>query len=294
MTDALGSVDPVRSAREYFLVAGDPGDDRPVTLQYWSFYSFNYQPLNRFGGIGAGYHEGDFESVGVLLSADTHRPRYVWMARHADEGRMFTWDEAAITRHGTHPTVFVAKGSHASYESCYRQSRPLAPGGLIDDHPACDEDRQLRLAAESTPLTDLSRAPWVCWRGLFGHRPGDKAFERIPFLEADAPRSPLWQQHFGGKRWEPCPGVSAPDRRDKRGEEVLPERVSARLRTRAGRLDRLVDECRDWYTPPTADTYLVACDRTALRRFIRSGLEDAGKPGAHIDTVGARTQQRDL
>jgi hypothetical protein len=65
--DALGSIDPRRTAMEYFLTSGGGSPREPVSLQYWFFYTYNRQRLP--GGVTAGRHQGDFESVGVLLSS---------------------------------------------------------------------------------------------------------------------------------------------------------------------------------------------------------------------------------
>jgi GDSL-like Lipase/Acylhydrolase family len=288
MVDALGSADPARSTRIYFLVSGDWRGERPITIQYWFFYPFNYQPI-RDGILEGGYHEGDFESVGVLLSGETHRPRYLWMARHDKEGRVFPWDDDALTVVDDHPTVFVARGSHASYESCGDQVRYVAKYKLVDDHPTCDEDRQLHLSPEATPMTDLSHVPWGCWRGLFGHKNEERSYERIPYLVSDAPRSPLWQQNFGDVKAEPCRGIEDPEERDGAGEETVEEggedEVPARLRARAGRLEPLVDHCADWEAPPATGTFLLACDQTTLSSYLASGLEVPGPAGVRIDVA---------
>jgi hypothetical protein len=287
MVEALGSADPDRTATEYFLVSGKPGEDRPITIQYWFFYEFNYQPL-RGKILQGGFHQGDWESVGVLLSAKTKRPRYFWMARHEKEGRVLPWNDNALSSAGDHPEVFAARGSHADYESCGDQVRYVAKYHLVDDHPTCDTKRQLRLAPEVTPLTDLSRTAWGCWHGLFGHRSGGRTYEEIPYLVADAPRSPLWQQNFGGAVSEPCRGIADPGGRDGPGEEVVEEGqgVPARLRDGAGRLDPLVDRCGGWESrPPPVGIYMVACDQEALDSYLRSGLEDPGTTGVRIDSA---------
>jgi lysophospholipase L1-like esterase len=277
MVDALGSVDPARSSAEYFLVTGGDDPQEPIGVQFWFFYTFNYQP-----GSGGGFHEGDFESVGVLLSATTHRPRYVWMARHADEGRVFAWEEDVLEKSGDHPAIYVARGSHASYENCDRQSRPLGPGGLIDDRPACEG---LRLEPGSTPLVDLSRVPWACWQGLFGHRREEGLQKVFGHHVADAPITPFRQQTFGGVTADPCQGVADPGNRDGPDEEVLPLRVSKQLRDGAGRLERLVDECSDWTRAPVRGAYLVACDQRALTEHVQSGLEKVDPRGVRIDVA---------
>jgi lysophospholipase L1-like esterase len=274
--DALGSADPARSATEYYLVHGRPGDGEPVSIQYWFFYPFNYQPAGDSLNPG-GYHEGDFEAIAVLLSAEGE-PRYVWMNRHDNEGRAFPWADSALTVEGGHPEVFAARGSHATYENCEKQRRPLQLEGLIDDRPACEERQRLRLLPEETPLVNLSRVGWACWQGLFGHRKGKRGvYEQLPSLINDAPKSPLWQQKFGEEKEEPCRGVADPGDRDGPGEEVLGEgEVPAKLRDGASPLERTIDECSDWEAPATMGIYMVACDQTALTAYVESGLEEAG------------------
>jgi lysophospholipase L1-like esterase len=286
MVDALGSADPDRTATEYFFVAGGPGRDEPITIQYWFFYPFNYQPL-RGKVLQGGFHEGDFESVGVLLSAKTREPRYFWMARHDEEGRILPWGDDAMTLSGDHAQVFVARGSHASYETCADQIRYAAKYHLVDDHPTCDADHQLYLSSDATRLTDLSKVSWACWHGNFGHRSGGRTYEQIPYLVADAPRSPLWQQHFGGVVSEPCRGLADPGGRDGPGEEVLKEsdRVPAKLRERGGRLEPLVNRCTDWQVPPPTGTFMLACDPVALRPYVRDGFEGP-TDGVRIETAG--------
>jgi lysophospholipase L1-like esterase len=284
--DALGSVDPGLNARVYFLVTGGRRQHEPVTVQFWFFYTYNYLLTGGIFKHPAGLHEGDFETVSVLLSADTHKPRYVWMARHKDEGRMFLWDEDQLKQKGGHVVIYAARGSHATYESCRRQDRSIqAPAGLIDDRPQCDEDQELHLPAESTHLIDLSRVSWACWRGRFGEHPGGRLFDHVPYETDDGPRGPLWQQRFGGVVSEPCRGVRDSDDREGDGEEVLSDKVSDRLREGAGRLDPAVDSCSDWERAPSSGALIVACDRRRLTRYLAGGLENPGNGGLRIDVV---------
>ncbi len=290
--DALGSVDPSRTAREYFLVNRGKGADAPVTVQFWFFYTYNYLQTAGFLKFPAGLHEGDFETVSVMLSARSHQPRYVWMARHDDEGRMFVWDEEQLKKSGQHVVAYAARGSHADYESCRRQSRAIkAPLGLIDDRPQCDIHQELHLAPESTHLIDLSRVPWACWRGRFGDHPGGHFLDHVPHETDDGPFGPLWQQTFGDVTSEPCRGVRDSDdrevdRKGARGEEVLSDKVSAQLRAGAGRLDPAVDRCTDWEHAPSAGAFLLACDQRELSRYLNSGLELPSSTGLRIDVAG--------
>ena len=302
MVDALGSTDPDRTAMVYYLTSRGRTATSPWTVQFWFFYTFNYQPTTlRLGwgflpkqvrdklvvqpnAVRGGYHEGDFEMVSLLLSAKSHRPVYVWMARHKDEGRAYVWGEPGLQTHRRHMTVYAAKGSHANYATCVSQPRPVAPYGVIDDQPQCKAEQQLRLAPESTRLSDLSRVPWACWQGYFGQLP-QQVRERVPYQSDHGPRSPFWQQTFGGKTYEPCRGTRYPFNRAKRSEEVLGPKAAGLLRARAGRLDPVVDECADWEHPPARGVLMVACEPRRLARFRASGYEYPGRPTVHIDVA---------
>jgi hypothetical protein len=84
-------------------------------LQYWLFYydnvySYVYPPSDALWQA----HEGDWEVVNVVLSAD-QEPLYVGYSRHCLGARRPwattpRWEE-------THPIVYVAVGSHANYFS---------------------------------------------------------------------------------------------------------------------------------------------------------------------------------
>lgn len=285
MVAALGSADPEASATEYYLVDRTP--QGPISIQYWFFYPFNYQPAGEHF-VPGGFHEGDFEAIAVLLSA-SGQPRYVYMNRHNEEGRAFPWADEALSRPDGHPRVFAARGSHATYENCEGQVRPFAIKGLIDDHPTCDEGRQLHLMPEVTPLVDLSRVGWACWQGLFGHRRGGVGvYETLPALINDAPKSPLWQQKFGGVEKQPCHGLPDPGGRDGPGEEVLEEGsgVPAHLRENASPLENAIDDCKDWERPATSGIYMVACSQGGLKRYVKSGLESPGRAQVRIEARG--------
>ena len=289
MVAALGTADPEASAAEYYLVDREKDGSGPISIQYWFFYPFNYQPVG--GGLAeGGFHEGDFESVGVLLSAGGE-PRYVWMNRHDKEGRAFPWEDEALSRPDGHPRVFAARGSHATYENCEGQVRPLDVKGLIDDHPTCDSVRQLHLLPEVTPLIDLSRVGWACWHGLFGHRNGGVGVYEgsNKFLIADAPKSPLWQQKFGGEEVEPCRGPKIPAAATASAKKRSRRRRACPLALRRGasHLEKAIDDCSDWEKPATSGIFMLVCNEDDLDAYVASGLEDPGGAGVRIETLDA-------
>ncbi len=274
---ALGAGNPYTSAQMYFLVAGRNARTSLTSLQYWFFYPFNYQRLQ---GVGAraGFHEGDFESVGVLLSA-SGRPAYVWTARHGSEGERFAYAEPGLAKAGEHVRVHAARGSHATYATCGRHHRPLLRGA-VDDQVACPQDTPLVFEPHATPLADLALAPWTCFQGRFGHSIADqKLFAQTQgAIIADGPRTPLWQQRFGRGEARPCEGTPEPPGRDRDGgaEETSDDVTAQRLRDRAGALAPLFDSCVSWQQRPTQGAYVSACDPAILDRWFRSRLDDAG------------------
>jgi hypothetical protein len=77
-----------------------------VSIQYWIFY-----PYNDF--VGGFNHEGDWEHINVRLNA-SQQVDGVWYAQHNGITFYYPWD---ISWYGSHPQVWVADGSHASYRS---------------------------------------------------------------------------------------------------------------------------------------------------------------------------------
>ena len=100
-TRIVGSARYPRAA--YGRVVGE-GDDR--YLQYWQLYVFN---------DWHNVHEADFEVVVVRVhrTADGWAPRAAAYSSHFG-GHWRIWEDLE-SREGTHPIVYVVKGSHAQY-----------------------------------------------------------------------------------------------------------------------------------------------------------------------------------
>ncbi len=200
-------LNPYASAQIYVHRAdgiGYPGlPGRWTSLQYWFFYPFNYLPAvvdrdriatDPLGAVraAAGFHEGDFEHVSVLLDPRTGQPQYLRMARHgAGEAATFRWGDPRVSWDGEHPIVDAALGSHATYEhACVRIARRPLP-----DWTAC-EPGLFTFAAPGTPLVDLDTVPWSCWPGRFGQR-GPSAASEVLHYAVGGPQAPLRQDENG-------------------------------------------------------------------------------------------------
>jgi len=77
-------------------------------LQYFFFYPYNNW-LNK--------HEGDWEMIQVILDENTKSPLKITYSWHYG-GSTFDWNDSRVEKIAeTHPVVYVASGSHASYWS---------------------------------------------------------------------------------------------------------------------------------------------------------------------------------
>jgi hypothetical protein len=98
------------------LVYGHVAHQNGLTiLQYWLFYyddTYTYccPATNAFWQA----HEGDWEAIAVVLSAD-EQPLYVGYSEHC-LGTRRSWGDTPVWSE-THPIAYIARGSHANYFS---------------------------------------------------------------------------------------------------------------------------------------------------------------------------------
>ena len=110
-----------------------------IDLQYWVWYPYNdYSPSIPPGDVWQ-VHEGDWESVAVILDLQG-RPLVVALSRHCSGARR---DWARSPKRGRRPLVYVAVGSHANY---------YGPGTFPHD-PRC-WPRELRDVVRALKLVD--------------------------------------------------------------------------------------------------------------------------------------------
>jgi hypothetical protein len=159
----------------YAHIAREAGHSGFV-LQYWFFWYFN-----QFNDL----HEGDWEGMQLSFEAETPKealqeePNEIILFQHAG-GERASWEDSKVQKEGTHPIVYPAAGSHATfYDSAVYVENGQEGSGLGCDNTS-EPLRELRPRAVLLP----ARAPlegkfeWLSYEGRWGER--EKSFNNGP------------------------------------------------------------------------------------------------------------------
>jgi hypothetical protein len=159
----------------YAHIAKETGHDGLV-VQYWFFYYFN-----QFNDI----HEGDWEGMQIAFDASdpaqarVDGPSEIALFQHAG-GERASWDATKVQKEGTHPIVYPAAGSHATFydEAIYIQN------GRSGSGVGCDNTSEPLTRTEPEPVIVPTHAPpgtehqWLSYLGHWGQR--EKGFNNGP------------------------------------------------------------------------------------------------------------------
>jgi hypothetical protein len=142
---------------------------RRIDLQYWIWYPFNDYSSTVPPGDVWQVHEGDWESVSVILDREG-RPLTVALSAHC-KGSRRAWSR--VQKRGPRPIVYVAVGSHSNRFGA----------GVHPHDPVCwprearDIVRALRLVDRTAPgrtirprlvTVSAKRPAWMAFAGTWG------------------------------------------------------------------------------------------------------------------------------
>ncbi len=149
---------------------------RDLRITYWFFYGLSIPPgpasLTKLVA-----HEGDWERVSVLLRRGTVAGQYIPVSaryHYHDESRVVPWHAVDRIALGadlpTHPVVFSARGSHASYPRAGRYENVFKAAGrrrfaVHDVATSCPRCPQWRTWQK---LVDARAQPWYGFGGAWG------------------------------------------------------------------------------------------------------------------------------
>jgi hypothetical protein len=145
-------------------------------LQYWFFWYFN-----QFNDL----HEGDWEGMQITFEANSpaaalhEEPGEIILFQHAG-GERAGWESGKVQKEGTHPIVYPAAGSHATfYDSAVYVENGQHGSGLGCDNTT-EPLRELTLRPILMPHAVKSRGPfaWTSYYGRWGEK--EKGFNNGP------------------------------------------------------------------------------------------------------------------
>jgi hypothetical protein len=159
----------------YAHIAREPNHSGFV-LQYWFFWYFN-----QFNDL----HEGDWEGMQLSFEAETtaaalrEEPSEIIVFQHAG-GERAEWSDAKVHKEGTHPIVYPAAGSHATFydSAVYIQNGQRGSGVGCDN--TTEPLRELRPRPVLLPETASEQGPfkWLSYDGRWGEK--EKGFNNGP------------------------------------------------------------------------------------------------------------------
>lgn len=162
-------------ATTYAHIAREPNHGG-FTLQYWFFWYFN-----QFNDL----HEGDWEGMQLSFDSETtfealrEEPGEVIVFQHAG-GERASWDSGKVQKEGTHPVVYPAAGSHATfYDSAVYLGNGQNGSGVGCDNTS-EPLRELRPRAVLMPNAPPLSGPfqWLSYRGRWGEK--EKSYNNGP------------------------------------------------------------------------------------------------------------------
>jgi hypothetical protein len=172
----------------YAHIAREPNHEG-FALQYWFFWYFN-----QFNDL----HEGDWEGMQLAFESNTaaaalkEEPGEVVVFQHAG-GERTQWDESKLQKEGTHPVVYPAAGSHATFydSAVYVQNGQNGSGVGCDN--TTEPLRELKLRPVLLPEAAPETGPfaWLSYKGRWGER--EKSFNNGPTGPAT---KTVWREPF--------------------------------------------------------------------------------------------------
>lgn len=159
----------------YVHIAREPNHEG-FALQYWFFWYFN-----QFNDL----HEGDWEGMQLTFESNTAKealkeePGEMILFQHAG-GEKAKWDDSKVQKEGTHPVVYPAAGSHASFygSAVYVQNGQNGSGVGCDNTTAPLRELQLRPVMIPEAAPEDGPFGWLSYRGRWGER--EKGYNNGP------------------------------------------------------------------------------------------------------------------
>ncbi len=147
-----------------------------LAVQYWFFWYFN-----QFNDL----HEGDWEGMQVVFESSNPAralragPSEVGLFQHGG-GEKASWSDGKVEKEGTHPVVYAAAGSHATFydDAVYVENGRKGSGVGCDNTSAPLRRIAVHPVQVPTHPGPHSRFAWLTYEGRWGQ--WEKSFNNGP------------------------------------------------------------------------------------------------------------------
>jgi len=129
-----------------------------IVVQYWFFYAFNPGTLNQ--------HQGDWEMIEIVLDSTETAQYAVYSQHHA--GERADWKDVEKVDE-THPRVYVALGSHASYFRPYQGKLGIESDTVGNAYTLKPDDLDIVYLGEKGMGNHPSSQDWLEFGGKWGN-----------------------------------------------------------------------------------------------------------------------------
>jgi len=129
-----------------------------IVVQYWFFYAFNPGTLNQ--------HQGDWEMIQIVLDS-TETPQYAVYSQH-HAGERAEWKDVEKADE-THPRVYVALGSHASYFRPFQGKLGMESDIVGSAYTLKPEDLEIVYLGEKGMGNHPASQDWLEFGGKWGN-----------------------------------------------------------------------------------------------------------------------------
>jgi hypothetical protein len=160
-----------------------------LAVQYWFFWYFN-----QFNDL----HEGDWEGMQITFaSSDPARaleegPEEIGLFQHGG-GERARWEDPKVEKQGSHPVVYPAAGSHATFYAAAVYVENGRKGSGVGCDNTTEPLRELKVRPIQVPTDPGPRSPhaWLTYEGRWGQY--EKGFNNGPTGPATKDR---WLEPF--------------------------------------------------------------------------------------------------
>lgn len=168
-----------------------------IDLQYWIWYPYDDYGATLPPGEVWQVHEGDWESVSVILDLEG-TPLDVALSAHC-KGSRRAW--ARVQRRGLHPIVYAALGSHANYFGSGTHAHdpvcwPVETRDVVRALELVDRTARGRTVVPRLVKVGVSSPSWMAFAGAWGETGYLHFANNPPVAYGAGPRGPAFHQQW--------------------------------------------------------------------------------------------------